>query len=62
MMRALRRGMVGLYDHLVIYGGLTLLGLISVLWTVGALLGYPLLPGRYARALGRYVTMVSFRF
>lgn len=60
--RALWRGVVGGYDYLVIYGGVSLLGVLCVLWMPFALVLYPLLPARAARALARYVTMMGFRF
>lgn len=54
--------LVKVYDHLVIYGGVTLLGVLCLLWTPIALLLYPLLTARAGRALARYVTMLGFRF
>lgn len=62
LVRALWRGLVNGYDHLVIYGGVTLLGVLCLAWTPVALLLYPLLPARAGRALARYVTMLAFRF
>jgi 1-acyl-sn-glycerol-3-phosphate acyltransferase len=63
-MRSVRRvlsGLLEVYDHLVIYLGVIWLGVLCTVWTPFALLIYPLLPARHARALGRFVTMVGFR-
>ena len=60
-MRAVTRVLLNIYDHLVIYLGLTWLGLLCLAWTPVALLIYPLLSERRGRALGRYVIMVAFR-
>lgn len=56
------RWVLGVYDYLVLYCGLTLLGLLCLIWTPIALLAYPLLSHARGRALGRFVIMVSFRF
>lgn len=56
------RWVLGVYDYLVLYCGLTLLGLLCLIWTPIALLAYPLLSHAHGRALGRFVIMVSFRF
>ena len=61
-MRALKRQLLNAYDYLVIYLGLTWLGVLCLAWTPIALLIYPLLPERHGRALGRRFTMVAFRF
>jgi 1-acyl-sn-glycerol-3-phosphate acyltransferase len=62
MARALGRAVAGVYDGLVMYGGLLLLGAMCVLWTPFAMLLYPLLPARAGRAVGRFVVMAGFRF
>ena len=53
---------LALYDHLVIYLGVTWLGVLCLLWTPVALLLYPLLSEGRGRALGRRFTMFAFRF
>lgn len=60
-MRAALCVLLIVYDHLVIYLGLTWLGLLCLAWTPIALLVYPLLSERRGRALGRYVIMAAFR-
>src|SRR5688572_28182926 len=62
MMRAAWRMLLGIYDYLVLYCGLALLGVLCLLWTPFALLAYSLLARSQGRRLGRYVIMVSFRF
>lgn len=58
MLRPLRT----VYEYLVLYYGLGLLGLICLSWTVIAAVLYPLLPRRWGEVLGRYVIMAGFRF
>lgn len=53
---------LAVYDHLVIYLGVTWLGVLCLLWTPVALLLYPLLSERQGRVLGRRFTMSAFRF
>jgi 1-acyl-sn-glycerol-3-phosphate acyltransferase len=53
--------MLIVYDCLVLYGGLALLGLMCLVWTPIALLVHPLLAPCAGRALGRYVIMAAFR-
>ena len=60
-MRTALRGLLNVYDYLVIYLGLTWLGILCLAWTPIALIAYPLLPERQGRALGRYVIMAAFR-
>lgn len=60
-MRRVLRGLLAIYDHLVIYLGVIWLGVLCLVWTPFALLINPLLPERHARALGRFVTMAGFR-
>lgn len=60
-MRRVLRGLLEVYDHLVIYLGVIWLGVLCTVWTPFALLLYPLLPKRYARALARFITMAGFR-
>jgi 1-acyl-sn-glycerol-3-phosphate acyltransferase len=61
-MRAGLRVLLNCYDYLVLYLGLSLLGVLCLAWTPVALIAYPLLSERRGRALGRYVIMVVFRF
>ncbi|MHB8914508.1 MAG: lysophospholipid acyltransferase family protein [Thiobacillus sp.] len=61
MLRKVWRGLLYGYDYLVLYLGLTWLGVVCLTWTPVALLVYPLLPLRWGRALGRYVIMGGFR-
>lgn len=60
-MRAAFRGLLNGYDYLVLYLGLTWLGVACLAWTPISLLAYRLLPMRWGRALGRYVIMAGFR-
>jgi 1-acyl-sn-glycerol-3-phosphate acyltransferase len=60
-MRAALRVLLTGYDYLVIYLGLTWLGILCLAWTPVALIIYPLLSERRGRALGRFVIMVTFR-
>ena len=60
-MRGVQHVLLTCYDHLVIYLGVTWLGILCLAWTPIALILYPLLPQRHGRALGRYVTMMGFR-
>ena len=60
-MRGVWRGVRVLYDYVVLYAGLALLGTACLAWTLVALVAYPLLPARQGRALGRYVIMAVFR-
>jgi 1-acyl-sn-glycerol-3-phosphate acyltransferase len=57
MLRPLRT----VYEYMVLYYGLGLLGLICLSWTVVAAALFPLLPRRWGEALGRYVIMAGFR-
>ena len=61
MLHGVWRGLLHGYDYLVLYLGLIWLGIVCLTWTPIALLAYPLLPMRWGRALGRYVTMGGFR-
>jgi 1-acyl-sn-glycerol-3-phosphate acyltransferase len=61
-MRSAYRVLLDVYDYAVLYTGLTLLGVLCLGWTPIAMVVYPLLPERRGRALGRHVTMASFRF
>jgi 1-acyl-sn-glycerol-3-phosphate acyltransferase len=60
-MRALLRVLLTGYDYLVLYLGLTWLGILCLAWTPIALIIYPLLSERLGRALGRFVIMAAFR-
>lgn len=62
MMRAILNMMLNLYDYLVLYFGLALLGLMCLIWTPIAFVLYPVLSRSQGRALGRYVITISFRF
>lgn len=62
ILRSAWRVVVNSYDHAVVYGGVSLLGLLCLAWTPVALLMYPLLPAEWGRAVGRFVTMAGFRF
>ncbi|MFW5440722.1 MAG: lysophospholipid acyltransferase family protein [Methylophilaceae bacterium] len=55
------RTLLGIYDILVMYLGLFLLGLECLAWTPFALVAYPLLSLRRGRALGRYIISRGFR-
>ncbi|MEK6664785.1 MAG: lysophospholipid acyltransferase family protein [Pseudomonadota bacterium] len=60
-MRAALRGLLNVYDYLVLYLGLVWLGVVCLAWTPLALIAYPLLPKPWGQALGRYVIMAGFR-
>ena len=62
MMRALRAALLTVYDYLVVYLGVTWLGVLCLAWTPVALLVLPLLAEQRGRALGRYAIMRAFRF
>lgn len=61
MLRQVGRGLLFGYDYLVLYLGLIWLGVMCLAWTPIALIVNPILPVRWGRALGRYVTMGGFR-
>jgi 1-acyl-sn-glycerol-3-phosphate acyltransferase len=61
-MRATSRVLLNVYDYLVLYFGLILLGALCLAWTPIALIALPLLPKHRGRELGRYFTMMAFRF
>lgn len=61
-MRVLLDTMLNIYEYLVLYLGLTLLGLMCLIWTPFAFILYLLLPKSQGRALGRYVITFAFRF
>jgi len=61
-MRAILRVLLNGYDYLVLYLGLTLLGILCLAWMPVALIIYLLLSERQGRTLGRYVIMAAFRF
>jgi 1-acyl-sn-glycerol-3-phosphate acyltransferase len=50
-----------LHDHIATYCLLALLGVLCLGWSVIALVGYPLLPRRLGKALGRSGIMAGFR-
>lgn len=60
-MRAALRGLLNVYDYLVLYLGLIWLGVVCLAWTPIAIIVYPFLSVRRGQALGRYVTMAGFR-
>jgi 1-acyl-sn-glycerol-3-phosphate acyltransferase len=62
MVRSAWRGLLNLYDYAVVYGGVSLLGILCLAWTPFALVLYPLLPRGWGRAVGRLASMVGFRF
>ena len=62
MICAARHALLAAYDYLVVYLGVTWLGILCLAWTPFALLVLPLLGDRRGRALGRYVVMNAFRF
>lgn len=49
------------YDYLVFCVGLVWVGLLLLLWSLLAVVLYPLLPARLGRALGRLAIMTIFR-
>lgn len=57
-MRTLRT----VYEYLVLYYGLCLLGLLCLGWTLIATLLHPLLPRRWGETVGRRAIMTAFRF
>ena len=61
MLRFIKRGVLFVYDYLVLYLGLIWLGVVCLTWTPIALVLNPLLPTRWGKALGRYVIMAGFR-
>lgn len=61
MIRAMIRGVMQIYDYLVLYLGLFWLGLLCLSWTLIAVILFPLLPKSRGRALGRRVVMSAFR-
>lgn len=61
-MRRLKCVVLACYDYLVIYLGVTWLGVLCLLWTPIALVVYPLLSEPHGRALGRRFTTLAFRF
>jgi 1-acyl-sn-glycerol-3-phosphate acyltransferase len=61
-MRVALRLLLHGYDYLVLYLGLTWLGMMCLAWTPLALVMHPLLSERRGRMLGRYVIMAAFRF
>lgn len=61
-MRAILYILLNIYEYLVLYLGLALLGVMCLAWTPIALIIYPLLSKRQGRALGRYVITLAFRF
>ena len=61
-MCSLMRVVLAWYDYLVIYLGVTWLGVLCLLWTPIALVIHPLLSERHGRVLGRRFTMLAFRF
>jgi len=61
-MRFASHFLLNIYEYLVLYVGLTLLGAMCLLWTPVAFILYPLVPMSQGRALGRYVITLSFRF
>ena len=60
-MRAALRLLLNGYEYLVVYLGVTWLGILCLAWTPIALIIYPLLPERWGRSLGRYAIMAVFQ-
>lgn len=60
-MRVLLHILLNIYDYMVLYLGLALLGTLCLLWTPIAFILYPILPMSQGRALGRYVITLGFR-
>lgn len=61
-MRAVSRVLLNAYDFLVIYLGVSLLGVLCLVWTPFAIAMRLLLPEAQGRTLGRYTIMAAFRF
>lgn len=61
-MRTVLHTLLNIYEYLVLYLGLILLGVMCLIWTPIAFILYPLVPMSQGRALGRYVITFSFRF
>jgi 1-acyl-sn-glycerol-3-phosphate acyltransferase len=57
----MKRLLLTLYEYLSLYLGLSLLGLLCLLWLPFALVLYPLLSRRRGGACGRLVIMAGFR-
>ena len=49
--RTIGRWLLAIYDHAVIWGGVTLLGVICLFWAPLVLLAYPFIPARHARPI-----------
>lgn len=49
------------YEHSVLYGGLLLFGLSTLVWSVTAAVLYPLLPRKLGSRLGQWAIMTIFR-
>ena len=60
-MRVAFRFLLNVYDYLVIYLGVTWLGILCLAWTPFAIILSLLPPESAGRALGRYAIMVIFR-
>ncbi len=60
-MRAALRGLLNIYDYLVVYLGVAWLGLLCLAWTPFAIIFSLLLPASMGRPLGRYAIMWIFR-
>lgn len=58
LMSALR----SVYEYCVFYGGFTLFGLTSLIWSFPAGLLYPILPRRIGKPLGQWMIMAGFRW
>lgn len=58
LMSSLRR----VYEYCVFYGGFTLFGLASLIWSFIAGLLYPILPRRIGKPLGQWMIMGGFRW
>ncbi|WP_034348562.1 lysophospholipid acyltransferase family protein [Noviherbaspirillum massiliense] len=61
-MKSFLRIVLSVYGYAVFYLGLFWFGLLSLLWTLFAVVLQPLLPREVGRPLGRFVIMAGFRF
>ncbi|RJG07694.1 1-acyl-sn-glycerol-3-phosphate acyltransferase [Noviherbaspirillum cavernae] len=61
-MKPVLRILLTMYEYAVFYFGVFWFGVLSLLWTMIAVVLQPLLPRDAGRALGRFVIMAGFRF
>jgi 1-acyl-sn-glycerol-3-phosphate acyltransferase len=60
-MKSLKRFVVGVYDCVVFYLGVSGFGLVCLTWTLFAVILHPVMPINPGRRLGRFVIMLCFR-